>query len=278
MTPSQVRLVSASTLVCTTLANPNRSTVSPIMHNAGFVHLGLDYVYVAFEPEDIAAAVLALRALDIRGSSVSKPFKEAILPFLDDLDDTARAIGAVNTVHNDRGRLVGYNSDWVGALRALREVTEIRAKRVAILGAGGAARAVAYALKEQHAAVTVFNRSVDRASRLAADLGVLSGGALSDFSPEHFDILVNATSVGFTPHSSESPLDPRQLDGHLVVLDAVFNPARTKLLDDAKQHGATTISGLRMLVHQGAFQFELFTAAEAPIEVMYAAVAEHLRV
>ena len=263
----QLALINAQTQVCTTIANPNRATISPIMHNAGFAELDLNFVYLAFEPTDLAGAVSAIRALGIRGSSVSKPFKIDIMQYLDKIDPIAERIGAVNTVDNDNGTLVGYNSDWIGAVNALREVTNLDGKSVALIGAGGAGRAIAFGLLDAKSDVTIFNRTQRRGEELAAQTGAKWGGTAFE-DAGGFDILVNATSVGTGDSVGQLPLAAAALAEHLIVLDAVFNPAMTPLLEAASKAGCNVINGLHMLVHQGAFQFNLFTGRDAPIGVM----------
>ena len=269
--------IDGETLLCATIARPNRATKSPIMHNAGFETLGLNFVYLAFEPEDLKGAIRGMKALEIRGFSVSKPYKEQVGQYLDTIDPIAKKIGAINTILNEKGKLTGFNSDWIGAIRALEEVTELKNLNVAILGAGGAARAVGYGLLEKGSKVTFFNRTAEKGEQLAQVLNCNFGGNIDSFNPSgNFDILINATSVGFFPNVSDSPVEIDQLSSNLIILDAVFNPAETVLLQMAKQIGATPVSGLRMLVHQGVFQFELFTGEKAPFAEMESALAESL--
>jgi shikimate dehydrogenase len=238
------------------------------IHNAAYRQLGVDYTFVYFGIDDAEKGVQAIRALGIRGMNVSMPFKAAVIPFLDHLDPAAASIGAVNTINNEDGILTGYNTDFIGALRALREKTELTGKRVALLGAGGAARAVGYGLVTSGAKVSVFNRSVDKAKSLAEEFNLHLGGNLDKFSSEDgFDILVNCTSVGFKS-PDQSPLIKEQLGEELVVMDAVFIPIATRLLIDAENSGCSTIPGVRMLLHQACGQVELYTNREAPLDVM----------
>ena len=244
------------------------------IHNAAYSALGLDYTFVCFGVEDPAAAVPAIRALGIRGMNVSMPHKIAVIPFLDELDVSARAIGAVNTIDNRAGKLTGYNTDCIGAVRALEEVTPLRGLRLALLGAGGAARAIAYGVREARASVTIFNRTSERARKLAADLELRYGGALGDFDAGAFDIVVNATAAGFRAPDI-SPLEGR-LASHLIVMDAAFLPVNTKLVRDAKALGCKTINGTRMMLHQAGKQVELYTEMPAPIEAMESALMQEI--
>lgn len=237
------------------------------IHNAAYQALGLDYTFVCFGVEDPELAVQAIRTLGIRGMNVSMPYKQAVIPFLDELDEAARAIGAVNTINNLDGKLTGYNTDYLGAVRALEEKTSLKGKSVAILGAGGAARAIVYGMKEKGAMVTIFNRSKERGEALSRDFGVNFGGTLDDFSAENFSILINATSAGFRDPQT-NPAEG-MLASHLLVMDIAFIPAETKLIVDAKATGCETVNGTRMLVHQACGQIELYTGVnQAPFDVM----------
>lgn len=238
------------------------------MHNAAFAALGLDAVYVAFDvpPARLGEAVAGVRALGLRQVAVSIPHKEAVIPLLDEVDDTARRIGAVNTVTLRDGRLVGANTDWIGAVRALERETPLAGRRAVVLGAGGAARAAVYGLRERGARVVVLNRSVARAEALARDLGADDAGALSALGRTPCDVLVNTTSVGL--REDVSPAAASAIPAGCVVLDAVYDPPRTRLLRDAAERGARTIGGKWWLVLQGAEQLRLWSGREAPLDVM----------
>ena len=247
-------------------AHPYRLAVE--VHNAAYRALGIDYTFVYFGIDDPAAGVNAIRALGIRGMNVSMPFKSAVMEHLDEIDPAADAIGAVNTIDNRDGVLKGYNTDYIGAMRALQEVTELSGKRVALLGAGGAARAVGYGLASNGAETVVFNRSVDKAEQLADAFSLSVGGTLAQFpGKSHFDIVVNCTSIGFNA-PGESPLEPGLLQRETVVMDAVFIPLETMLLQQAAAGGCVTIQGVRMLLHQACGQVELYTGHDAPLAVM----------
>lgn len=267
----------AQTTLCASIAKPNRQTKTPVMHNAGFEHLGLNYVYLAFEVDDLAGALAGMRALDIRGFSVSKPLKISIIPYLDEIDETARAIGAVNTVLNENGKLKGLNSDWIGAIRALEEQVSLQGKRVVVLGAGGVARAIVYGLKQRGAEISILNRTPEAARKLASDFGCSTPADPANFLqlPE-YDVLINATSVGFVPNVNEAPVSRSVLRQGAAVLDVVFNPMETLFLQLAKEAQCRVVYGTRMLVLQGAFQFKLFTGHEAPVEVMETALIRSL--
>src|SRR4051812_4601084 len=256
--------------LCCSIAG-SASRVGVAVHRAGYRALEMDWTYVAFSLDDTDAAVAAIRALGIRGCGVTMPHKEAVLPLLDEVDTDAAAIGAVNTIVNDDGRLTGYNTDWLGAIKALEAVTTLDGADVVLLGAGGAGRAVAYGLRRSGARGTVRNRTPGRAEQLAADLGLAGAGPLSDLGGTTFDILVNTTSAGYRDPDS-SPV-PGGLDwAGRTVLDAVAEPHRTRLLRDAEAGGATVVPGTRMRLLQAGEQFRLYTGKEPPLDAMETAL------
>jgi shikimate dehydrogenase len=248
--------------------HPAGHTRSPAMHNAAFTALGIDAVYTAFDvrPEGLGAAIAGAKALGIRQLAVSIPHKQAVIAHLDEVDPIASRIGAVNTVTLEAGRLVGSNTDWTGAVRALERETPLDGRIAVVLGAGGAARAVVHGLLGAGAKVVVLNRTPERAVALASDLGADRGGPLSEFPETPADILVNTTSVGLG--SDESPVVGDRLNRDLVVMDAVYAPERTRLLRDAESRGARTIPGKWMLVYQAAEQLRLWTGRDAPVDAM----------
>ena len=267
--------IDGATQVYGLLGRPVAHSLSPAMHNAAFREMGINAVYVAFPVADLAQAVAGLRGLKIPGVSVTIPFKEEIIPLLDDLEPQAAKIGAVNTVVNRDGRLVGHNTDWLGALLALEEKTGIAGRRFLILGAGGAAKAIAFALQEKGGQVAITDVDQDKALALSRKLWVevVAPGYLAEYPA---DVLINATPVGMEPNSAEIPLDPAFLDRYGVVMDIVYRPLETRLLQEARGRGCQVIDGLRMLIHQGAAQFELWTGRPAPREVMARAAYDSL--
>jgi shikimate dehydrogenase len=246
------------------------------MHQAGYDALGLSYLYVPFACADLAAAVAGLRALGVRGVGISMPFKTEILPLLDELDENARRLGAVNTVVQTDGRLRGYNTDASGAVGALDERGGVRGKRLLLLGAGGAARALAFAFVDEGADVVIANRTDERAEALAREVGAKQRPFASLENAFDFDIYVNASSAGMTDVDPRSPL-PRALFGaDKIVMDAVYKPIETELVREARDEGATSIDGTRMLLHQAMGQFALYTGVEAPRAAMETALAQAL--
>lgn len=239
------------------------------MHRAGYRALGLDgWHYEPFRVVELAPAVAAMRTLGLRGVGVSMPFKLDILPLLDDLDPVARAIGAVNTVVNDHGKLTGHNTDWIGAVRAVEEVRPLEGARVLLLGAGGAARAVAHGLRERGAVVFILNRDAARAALLAAETSATVAPPEHASQPGPYDVLINATSVGMIEVDPGSPVSREVLYKNLLVMDIVYKPIETALVREARAAGATVIHGGRMLLHQAAAQFELYTGQSAPLAAM----------
>jgi shikimate dehydrogenase len=236
------------------------------MHNEAFRVKGLAYTYVSFEPSGAGEAIAAMRAMGIRGLGVTMPFKEQVIPFLDALDPVSEEIGAVNTIVNDGGTLTGYNTDVYGAVTALREAADPGGKRIVILGAGGGAKTLAWALKQYTADIILFNRNQERGREAARRFGVEFGGSLDKVDRSlAYDILINCTSVGFK--SRETVLKRDKIIPRSLVFDAVFVPVKTALLEEAAAAGCTCVSGTRMLMHQACKQFELYTGTPAPVEI-----------
>lgn len=239
------------------------------MYNTAFKALNINYAYIPFVVNDLKKAVDGIRNLGIRAVGVTIPYKIEIIKYLDELDKNARRIGAVNVVINNNGKLIGGNTDGLGAVKALKEVTSISRKKVILLGAGGAARAIAYALSDEGGRLTILNRTVEEAEKLAVKIG------------DHFDrlemikkeikdadILINSTSVGMVPNKNESLVNKNLFQKKLIVMDLVTNPKETKLLKEAKETGCQIVYGERMLFWQAVLKFKLFTGIEASIKVM----------
>ena len=258
------------------IGHPLTHSLSPTMQNAAFLEKGLNAIYLAFETRSLEDALKGIRSLGIKGVSVTIPHKASVIPMLDHVDDLARHIGAVNTIVNDQDRLVGYNTDALGALEAIKEKTEVFGKTSLILGAGGAARAIGYILKEHGANLTIANRTRVRGEELA-DFLECPFIPLENAMDLQVDLLIQTTSVGMYPHIKESIVSSEALKPGEVVMDIVYNPIETKLLNIAKDRGCVTINGLGMFVRQGAEQFRLWTGLEAPMETMRSAVEDALR-
>ena len=253
------------------IGNPVHHSLSPVMQNAAFQARGINAVFVPFLVRDLRDFMRAIPELGVTGLSVTIPHKRAILKYLDDCDPLAAAIGAVNTVVvRGGGKLFGYNTDYVGVLRALESRVALAGSSVLILGAGGAARAVAFALARAGATVRVCARRPAKAKELARAVG---GEAIArrQLRGEFFDAIVNATPVGMYPNTNQSPLEARELNCRLVF-DSIYRPRRTKLLQLADRRGIETVSGVEMFVAQGMAQWEIWTGERAPESVMRRAV------
>lgn len=263
--------VDGKTAVYGILGNPVGHSLSPLMHNAAFAALAENSIYLPFLVEDIGDAVKGVRALNIKGVSVTIPHKETIIPFLDEVDPVALKIGAVNTVQVEmKGKeriLRGFNSDWVGANRALGEHIDLAGRTVILLGAGGSARAIAFGLQEAGAEVLLCSRTAAKGRKLAADIGC-AWHSLAEIDRLPGTVLVNATSVGMVPNSGETLVGRGHLARFAVVMDIVYAPRETRLLREAGEAGCQVVHGLEMLLYQGVSQFELWTGLAAPVEVM----------
>jgi shikimate dehydrogenase len=270
------------------LAHPAGHSISPAMHNAAFKALNIDGHYEALDvaPEGLAEAVAGLRQDDVYGANVTIPHKLAVMPLMDKLSKAAKTIGAVNTIVNQKGELIGHNTDAAGFSQGLEDAgVFLRKKVVVLLGAGGAARAIAYALLSSGVSkLWIYNRTPEKATAFLKDFAGL--GSLAVVRPEELafiirqcDVLVNTTSVGMEKEGldpEQSPLDDGLLPKKGFVCDIVYRPAKTKLLCDAEEAGLEIQNGLPMLVHQGAEAFRLWTDQEAPAQVMFKAALEAL--
>ncbi|MBQ6351429.1 MAG: shikimate dehydrogenase [Methanobrevibacter sp.] len=278
--------IKGSTNIVGLIGHPVEHSFSPPMHNAAFAELGLDYVYVAFDVNhnDLKSAVDGAKSLNIKGFNVTIPHKIEVMQYLDELDEVARLIGAVNTI--DFKNLKGYNTDGIGAVRAIEEVTSIKDKNVVVAGAGGASRAISFYLAKFGAgSMTILNRNANKAQDLAGDvlksdlMGDVGADSISEIDSylKDADILVDTTPLGMDPHVNDEPIAKSDAmhDG-LVVFDAVYNPNETVLLKEAIKAGAKPVYGIKMLLYQGAESFKIWTGKDAPIDVMQDALNKHL--
>ena len=284
-------LISGQTIICGIIGDPIEHTMSPAMHNAAFKALGLDYVYIPFKVKslELKKAAEGIRGLNFRGMNVTIPHKVAVMQFLDRIDPLAEKIGAVNTIVNDGGILTGYNTDATGFLQTLHDRNvEPAEKKVLLLGAGGAARAISHILTREKAQLTILNRkqelswAEDLAARLSRNYKAdIKAGELTNENLKKAinaaDLLVNATSLGMSPDVDETPVPADLLHANLTVFDIIYNPLPTRLLREAKAAGAKTIDGLEMLVRQGAASFEIWTKIKPPVDVMRQAVLSLLQ-
>lgn len=264
--------ISAKTKICLIIGDPIGHSLSPAMHNAAYEALKIDdqFVYLGanVNVKNIQSVVKAMRVMNWRGLTCTIPHKVALLPYLDEIDPVARKIGAVNTVVNETGILKGYNTDWLGAVTPLEKITRLKNKKVSVLGAGGAARAIVYGLLKKGAQVTIYNRTLANALKLAQEFDCRGKDLKNIQEIKTSDIIINSTAVGMKPWENESLIPKEYINKNQIVFDIVYNPYKTRLLQMAEKKGARIIHGLEMLLHQGTAQFELYTGRKAPLEVM----------
>ncbi|MFW9945716.1 MAG: shikimate dehydrogenase [Candidatus Odinarchaeota archaeon] len=280
--------VTARTKILCVIGHPIEHSMSPIMHNAAIQDLGLDYLYIAFDipPNKLKEAIKGLKTLNIRGINVTLPYKEKVMKFIDKVDQTAQKIGAINTIKNEDGLLIGRNTDAEGANKALFDAgCEITGKNVVLIGAGGAAKAILYSLASNTNKITIINRSEDRAKKLVnelknkMDINIESKKYDEIILKEEIsnaDILINATPIGMFPMIDITPVSKKIIHKDLFVFDLIYNPLETKLIKDSKEIGCQTLSGLDMLVNQGALAFEWWTNKKPNLELMKLKIIEYL--
>ena len=287
---TDIRTISPSTQLCMVIGDPIGHSLSPAIHNAAFAELGLDFVYVACRVADVKRALAGMRALqNFRGMSITIPHKVEAMQYLDEIPEMDRAIGAVNTAVRKADRLIGLNTDGPGALKALMDAgVDLEEKHVLILGAGGAARAIAFTLAWNNRMATLRVLDIDQPmlTRLADDLNagtqatidarILTAGTLAA-DMETADIIIHCTPIGMYPKTDQTLVPATLLRPGQVVFDIVYTPLETRLIAEARQKGLQTISGVEMFINQAALQFERFTGAQAPMEVMQGVVRKHLK-
>ncbi|WP_407392872.1 shikimate dehydrogenase [Methanobrevibacter sp.] len=278
--------IKGSTNIVGLIGHPVEHSFSPPMHNAAFEALGMDYAYVAFDvnPNELKSAISGAKSLNIKGFNVTIPHKIGVIEFLDEIDEVAGLIGAVNTI--DFKEMKGYNTDGIGAVKAIEEVTSIENKNVIVAGAGGASRAISFYIAKYGAdTLTVLNRNVEKAQNLAGD--VLDSGLMNEVKYASIseineylsdgDILINTTPVGMHPNVNvDSIATSDDMHEDLVVFDAVYNPNETVLIKEAIKANAKPVYGIKMLLYQGAESFKIWTGVDAPVDVMEKALRETL--
>ena len=281
--------IKAGTKVLCVIGHPIEHSMSPAMHNAALKELALDYIYLAFDvpPRDLETTVLEFKKRGFRGINVTIPHKETIMKYLDQIDPLAKKIGAVNTIKNQEGNLIGKNTDAFGAKRALINAGfEIKEKKVLILGAGGAARAVSFALSDESDKIFICDiiekRAIALANELKDKMKIKAVG--KNFKYEALkslifdvDILINATPVGMYPDVNKTPISKDLLAEHLFVYDVIYNPLNTQLLKDASKIGCKTLNGIEMFINQGALAFEWWTDTKPNTNVMKKTIIEVLK-
>lgn len=283
--------ISTETKLSGLLGYPLSQSLSALMQNAAFKECSLNKIYIPIEvmAENLEAVVRGISKMNFEGFNVTKPYKIEIMKYLDETDEYAKLIGAVNTVVVKDGMLKGYNTDGTGFLRSFEKKsgTKIEDKTVFMLGSGGAARAVSMTLALNKAKkIYICNRTYERAAALAEEISVKTGkGSVAvpmvyeemEKSIGDSDVLINCTSVGMLPGIDETPLDKKLFNKNLIVCDVIYNPRRTRLIQDAEETGGRTVTGEAMLVYQGAEAFELWTEKTAPVQTMFAVVNDSLK-
>lgn len=285
---SEINFITARTKVLCVIGHPIEHSMSPIMHNAAIKDLGLNYLYISFDilPKYLNSAVKGFRALDIKGINVTMPYKQKIMKYIDKIDPLAQKIRAVNTIKNEEGYLKAINTDAKGGLKAILDAGyEISGKNILFLGAGGAARALAFVMAEYANKMVIANRTEKRATKLANEIkkhfginveGKKNNTIVLKEESKKADILINTTPIGMYPNVNKSPIPTEFLHEDLIVYDVVYNPLETKLMKTATKIGCKTLGGLDMLVNQGALAFEWFTGKKSNIDLMKNKVIEFL--
>jgi len=281
--------INPQTRVYALIGNPVSHSMSPAIHNAAFMELNLDCIYVAFQVEDVKSALAGMRGLDnFRGMSVTIPHKIEVMQYVDEIPDVDRYIGSINTVVKEDGKLIGFNTDGPGALKAIVDGgVELAGKNVLMLGAGGAARAIAFTLAQKGniGKLVLLDINEEFLSQLTGDLksgtdAVIVGGALNPAAVAEqmasTDLIINCTPVGMHPNEDASLVDEALFRPGQVVFDVVYNPLETKMLRQAKGKGLKVIQGVEMFINQAILQFERFAGADAPEELMRKVVMEKL--
>ncbi|HTY74597.1 MAG TPA: shikimate dehydrogenase [Candidatus Nanoarchaeia archaeon] len=281
--------ISGKTQLYAVIGDPIEHTLSPAIQNAAFQALNIDALFVAFKvaTTQVEHAIQGMRSLGIRGLNVTMPNKNTVIPYLDEIDETAKLLDSVNTIQNENGKLRGFSTDGAGIHRALEEnKVNLSEKKLVLLGAGGAARAIALALAREAKELVILSRTPEKNNELAEILtkkfqtkvttATLSQTNITQ-NLNDADVLINATSAGMHPNEKQTLVEPAWFKPNLTVMDIIYNPLETRLTKDAKAAGARVISGVEMLIHQGAASFEIWTGKAAPIEVMRKAALNQLK-
>lgn len=270
--------INSKTKLCVGIGDPIKQSIGPIVYNKVYENLDIDdeFVYMSFlvKSENISDFIKGARAMGIRGITCTMPHKEIIMPHLDNIDEHAKKIGAVNTVVNDEGVLTGYNTDWIGVVKPLQNQTKLKGKKAAVIGAGGAAKAFVYGLAREGCDVTVYNRTKDKAKELAERFNCSYASLDEQSDIKNADIVCNATSVGFIGQENQTPIDPINLHANQIIFDAVYSPLKTELLKQAESLGAKVIYGSEMYLYQSFEQVKLYTGHNAPEATMREIVME----
>ncbi len=267
--------INNKTEICISIAQ-HPSNFGVTVHNTAYEKMGLNFIYKPFKITDLRGAIRAIRVLGIRGCSVTMPFKEKVIKYLDKLDVTASGVGAVNTIVNNKGKLIGYNTDVYGAFRVLQELRIPTSNRILVLGGGGVAKAISYALyKLNFHNVFMSNRTIRKVKTIAEKFGyeVLPWGRRNDLAA---DMLINATSIGMVSQENMMPVSNSALRKYHMVMDVVVTPIHSRLINKAKMLRKKVIPGYKMSLYQAAAQFELYSRKKAPLAIMQKAILSML--
>lgn len=284
-----MRTIGTNTQLCAVIGNPIKHSLSPAIHNAAFDHLDLDFVYVAFPIEDVKSLMTGMRAIpNFRGMSVTIPHKSEVIKYVDEIVEVDRNIGAINTVVQENGKLVGFGTDGAGALKAFVDSgIELDGKNILMLGAGGAARAITFTMawEKEIAELNILDINESILNKLSMDLKNGTNAKItSELSTEkslaqameRADVIIHCSPIGMHPNVDASLVPPELFRPGQVVMDIVYTPLKTKLLSEAEASGCKILSGIEMFVNQAALQFERFVNADAPVNVMRRVLLENL--
>ncbi len=285
-----MKQIDVNTKLLGLFGNPLSFTMSPLMHNTAFTQMGLNYLYIPFEvkEEDFAGTIQAMKYFNFAGCNVTSPFKTRVIEYLDELDDRARIIGAVNTVSLKDGRLKGYNTDGGGFVESLRFERNVqpKGKRFIVLGSGGASRAIVMTLAFEEAdTIYIANRTYRKALELAEDVNKVRRCAVPlelnseeiEKRIEETDVVINTTKVGMYPDTAKIPIEIKKVHNKLIVCDIIYNPIQTRFLKSMAELGCATITGIGMLVNQGAEAFRIWTGQMPPREQLYSLIENTLQ-
>lgn len=282
-------MITGKTLLTGVIGHPIEHSFSPPMHNNAYKLMDMDYVYVPFhvKPDNIQNVITAAKTMNIKGLNVTIPYKTEIIQYLDEIDETAEKINAVNTIQFKNGIAKGYNTDGLGAINSIKKYTQLKDKNVLVIGAGGAAKAITFTLiNEKINTLTIANRTKENADKLITNLRNqtnfhnISYQQIDDTNDiiSEMDIIINATPIGMYPkHDAEPPIKTDKIVAEQTVMDIIYNPLETKLLKQAKLRGAQTIPGTHMLINQGIAAFEIFTGKTPSYESFEKPLLEYLK-
>lgn len=267
--------------VCLIIGDPIDHSLSPVMHNAGYKALGIENEYVFLKKNvkagDTKETIDEMKEKNYRGLTCTMPHKIEVMQYLDKIDDNAQKIGAVNTVVNDNGKLKGYNTDYIGLVEPLKKIINLKGKKVVVIGAGGASRAVTFGLSEKSANVTIFNRTIGKAEEIAKEFNCEVENIENIEKIKDFDVIINATSIGMKPNDDKTPISKEYLLKKHIIFDCVYSPLQTRLIKEASEVGCKTILGIEMLLYQGVKQFEYYVGEKAPVDVMRETLMKNIK-